>query len=159
MFVRLIVLLGFRGLAAPLATSDTVPGDVKFQIGQGNNSATGTTTCQCDHVGGAPPYNHFTCTDITKSSYCEYLERCMTTGPWIYPYDHDFSRVCTIACRCTTPGGGLHNNGYTCSDASKNAYCEANQICARSDDWAYPKNDVEWRSICPDSITVNSTIV
>jgi hypothetical protein len=122
-----------------------------------------TTTCHCDHVGEAPPNNHYTCADEKKSAYCTSKERCMTYEQWAYPANHDFSRVCKISCHCNTPGGGLHHNGFTCSEPSMNAYCSSHQICARHDEWVYPGHgegsDSEWRSICRDSITVNSTIV
>lgn len=109
--------------------------------------------CYCTNKDQATPHNGFTCTDASKSAYCADDEVCMATSSWSYPSSGDWTGICgkpEITCSCSKVGQSMPNNGYTCSDSSKNAYCTSTQKCMASE-FAYPR-DGDWSGICVDAI-------
>ena len=43
-----------------------------------------------------------------------------------------------ITCTCDNPNQPAPNNHYSCSDSSKNAWCESNKVCSSSSTWTWP---------------------
>eukprot|EP00419_Tripos_fusus_P004085 CAMPEP_0172673566 /NCGR_PEP_ID=MMETSP1074-20121228/12220_1 /TAXON_ID=2916 /ORGANISM="Ceratium fusus, Strain PA161109" /LENGTH=597 /DNA_ID=CAMNT_0013490881 /DNA_START=69 /DNA_END=1862 /DNA_ORIENTATION=+ len=62
-----------------------------------------------------------------------------------------------ITCQCTHVGEGAPNNGYECTDPSKNAYCASTQFCMADGDWNFPV-DGQWSQICQKT-SISSAIL
>ncbi len=102
------------------------------------NTPTPGISCTCTTPGGTIPNNGFTCAD-GYSSYCaenEYCTSSSTKPNWPCAASQQQPTATptpdnSVTCTCTTPGGTVPNNGFTCSDGYS-SYCAETEHCTTS---------------------------